>query len=176
MPFRSILVDHARRYPAWELDDLYKLIHQAAMGSEHALADEARAREWLNRELATLGPSPAEPLIDPISPDGRIVRVHLRPFRRLRLPPENLLQAFLETAQQVAPSNERFSELAAAASQASQQGLLAFTAAQVDAYMAQRQDSGHPPVHHSPRYVQLYRPAYRVVARDLLTDGVLLAE
>ena len=36
--------------------------------------------------------------IDPISEDGRIVRVHLRPLVRLGLPAESLLDAFLRTA------------------------------------------------------------------------------
>jgi hypothetical protein len=67
---------------------VYKLLHQAAMGSEHAAPEEALARAWLDRELSQMGPGPAEGVVDPISPDGEVVRVHLRPFvgRRSRPP------------------------------------------------------------------------------------------
>jgi hypothetical protein len=38
---RDILIEHARRYPCWELDDVYKLIHQGAMGSKHEVASSS---------------------------------------------------------------------------------------------------------------------------------------
>ena len=66
---RTILAGHARRYPRWTEEDLYKLVHQAALGSEHAVQDEALARERLAREIAVLGPGPEEPLLDPLSPE-----------------------------------------------------------------------------------------------------------
>jgi hypothetical protein len=175
MSIRHILADHARRYPAWELDDLYKLIHQAAMGSEHAITDEAGIRDWLNRELRDLGPGPDEPMIDPISPDGRIVRVHLRPFVQRRLPAERLLRAFLATGRRVDPSPERLATFAVAASHAARQGLLPFRVEQLDARLAGLRASGLPPVHHSARYLEQYLPAYRVVARDLLEDDIFEA-
>ena len=79
MPMNKILQDHLARYPKMQARDVYKLLHQAAMGSEHAVTDIASARAWLERELAEIGPGPAEPLVDPISPDGQIARIHLRP-------------------------------------------------------------------------------------------------
>jgi hypothetical protein len=79
---RTLLLDHAHRYPFWELSDLYKLLHQAALGAEHALTNEAHVWEWLVRELADL------------EPDGTLVLVHLRPFAHLGLDPKLLLTAF----------------------------------------------------------------------------------
>lgn len=171
--FRPVLVDHTRRYPAWEVDDLYKLIHQAAMGAEHAITDPVAVRNWLDQELRELGPGPDEPLIDPISPDGKIVRVHLRPFKQRRLPAEGLLGAFLETGRRVHPSVDRFTTFAAITADAAREGLLPFRAEPIEARLADLRLSGLPPVHHSPRYVELYSPAYRVVARELLGEDVL---
>ena len=71
--FESILASHFARYPAMQLTDLYKLIHQAALGSEHAICAEASAREWLTRELAEMGVGPAEPLPDLLSVQTGIV-------------------------------------------------------------------------------------------------------
>ena len=47
----SILLDHQKRYPLWQIKDVYKLLHQAAMGSEHAVQDEDGVRSWMEREL-----------------------------------------------------------------------------------------------------------------------------
>lgn len=161
---RSLLLDHARRYPEWEVADLYKLLHQAAMGAEHALTDEEGARRWLARELADLGPGPEEPLVDPLSPDGRIVRVHLRPFAQRQLPAEPLLRAFLQTAREVTPSPET---LKLSLEQVGEFGL-PFNKSALTAFFAEQETYGFQAVHHSAHFRQCYRPAYRVVARDFL--------
>lgn len=45
--FRQIVLANLSRYPRMQIADLYKLCHQAALGSEHALKDERAVREWL---------------------------------------------------------------------------------------------------------------------------------
>lgn len=172
---QSILTEHARRYPEWALDDLYKLIHQAAMGSEHALRDESAARESLAQELDQADGGTNEPLVDPISPDGRIVRVHLRPFARLALRQESLLQAFIRTAKEIIPSVECLGEYAAAAGGLAEAGMLGFARSQLAAFLSEMQAHGYPAVHHSPAYERLYRPAYRIVAREFLPGEIVTA-
>jgi hypothetical protein len=172
---RAILNEHARRYPQWEVDDLYKLILQAAMCSEHDMGDETSLRDRLLQELAQLGPGPGEPLVDPISPDGRIVRVHLRPFTILQSPLEPLLQAYIRTSREVSPSPERLEEYAAVAILLAGEGMLPFSRGLVANFMADMRARNFPAVHHSVRYRQLYQPAYRVVLRDLLPKEVIAA-
>jgi hypothetical protein len=172
---RSILIEHARRYPQWRLDDLYKLIHQAAMGTEHIMGDEAFLRDWLVHEFAHLGPGRDESLVDPISPDGRIVRVHLRPFMKLQLQEEPLLQAFIRTAEEVMPSRIQLAEYAASAIQVAEEGKLPFSSDRVTSYMEDKRARDYPAVHHSVRYKRLYKPAYRVVASDLLPEEIITA-
>src|SRR3954454_8185237 len=76
----QLLSSHLQRYPRMQLEDIYKLLHQAAMGPEHAVQDPALARARLLEEMQQLTSSPADPLVDPISPDGRLARVHLRAY------------------------------------------------------------------------------------------------
>ena len=142
------------------------------MGVEHALSNEAGVRDWLTRELAELSPAvaPDEPLIDPISPDGQLVRVHLRPFARLALDPELLLQAFFRTASEINPASERLVEFAETAVQLAQETLLPFDAEALAAFFAERQAQNFPAFHHSAAFRQHYQPAYRVVARALLPE------
>ena len=165
---RDILMDHARRYPLWELDDVYKLVHQGALGSEHAVSDEVRARAWLVCELAELGPGPDEPLVDPISPNGAIVRVHLRPYVRLGLDPERLLQAFLQTAREFRGSPEEIERQFVEVVHLVREARLAFQERDIFDFLSRTARTGFAAVPHSAAYAAEYRPAYRVVARDAL--------
>jgi hypothetical protein len=165
---RATLLDHAARYPKWEAADIYKLTHQAAMGSEHAVSDERAARAWLLRELREMGPGPDEPLIDPISADGSIVRVHLRPFAWMGLDAEMLLAAFLRTAREFRGSAPLLERGLADAAQLAGEGLIALDPTEVGLLAGRMRASGFPAVHHSDIYVVEYRPAYRVVARATL--------
>jgi hypothetical protein len=94
----KVLQDHLSRYPALQILDLYKLLHQAALGSEHAVSDRGSAERWLSGELAEMGKGMPEPLIDPISHDGELVRIHLQPYIATRNDPMLLLDAFIRTA------------------------------------------------------------------------------
>ena len=94
----KVLQDHLSRYPALEIQDLYKLLHQAALGSEHAVSSRETVERWMSRELAEMGEGMPEPLIDPISHNGEIVRVHLRSYVAAGHNPMRLLDAFIRTA------------------------------------------------------------------------------
>ena len=168
----SILISHDHRYPEWEIPDLYKLIHQAALGSEHAVTDEAGVRKWLFEELAHLSQGPDEPLLDPISADGRMIRVHLRPFASLSLDPEQLLQAFVRTAGFVHSPREILREYCSVAVDLAREGRLVHNTVQLREYFDRMHAAQFPAVHHSDRYEDVYRPAYRVVAREFLPGDI----
>jgi hypothetical protein len=167
-----ILAAQYRRYPCLEIVDLYKLLHQASMGSEHAVTDEDGARAWLERELATMGAGPEEPLIDYISPSGEIVRVHLRPYVEAGHDPEKLLEAFWRTAREYRGSAERLQQYGDVAEQMAFAGLLPPQPDQIGEFMQRMEQQGFPAVHHSRIYERLYQPAYRVVARTFLEPAV----
>ena len=54
----QLLSAHLKRYPAMQLDDIYKLLHQAALGPGHAVENPAAARKRLDEEWAALGEAP----------------------------------------------------------------------------------------------------------------------
>lgn len=158
MSFVSVLLAHLARYPAMELADLYKLVHQAALGSGHVVSDPEAARAWLRRELAALGEGPDEPLLDLLSEETGILRVHLRPYQASGGDPERLLQAFLRTVNEYngyTQTIERYWKTAAS--------LGRFLPTEMEAFLETMRARGYPAVHHSPAYERLYRPAYRVV-------------
>jgi hypothetical protein len=162
--FRQILQDQAARYPLMKIQDLYKLIHQAAMGSEHAVSDAAAAHRWMAREIAALGDGPAEPLVDPLTPDSQLVRVHLRPYLAAGGYPDTLVRAFVETANTYPGSVERLRRYWQYAEDGAEAGLLPFKRDALAAFLATQAEAGYPAVHHSEPYEAAYAPAYRVVA------------
>lgn len=166
--FRPILEDQYARYPQMTVQDLYKLIHQAALGSEHAVTDAAAARRWMDREVASLGDGPPEPLPDPLTPDERLVRVHLRPFLAAGGSPDALVDAFVRTANTYHGSSEQIDAYWREAEAMAASGALPFHPDTMAVFMAAMKEAGYPAVHHSDAYNAAYRPAYRVVAIDYM--------
>ena len=123
-----ILIAHSNRYPRWRVVDLYKLIYQAAMGAEHAVFDEADARKRLLAEISNMESGPEDPLVDIISPDDAVVRVHLHPFVRAGKSVEQLLDAFLHTAHEFPGSAQRLETYGRDAVQEATQGVFPFSA------------------------------------------------
>lgn len=165
---QQIMLNHQARYPLWRVDDLYKLLYQAAMGSEHAADDREHARSWLGKELANLEPAHEEPLLDPISADSRILRVHLQPFKERNLPAELLLDIFTSTSQKYRGSLQKLDADWRAAEEMSAAGLLHLDPIEMRNFFDRRRVEGFPAVHHSSAYSRAYHPAYRVVAVELL--------
>lgn len=161
--FRRILCNQLRRYPLLAVQDLYKLVFQASFGSEHAVADPLTAQRWLAHELAETADGPEEPLVDPISPDEQVVRVHLRPYVASEKDPSGLLEAFLRTAHTYRGSESTFHRLWAYADSMTMAGLLPFARTTLQQFFVDMQRQGFPAVHHSTAFAAAYRPAYRVV-------------
>jgi hypothetical protein len=168
--YRSILSSQILRYPRMQVQDLYKLFHQGAMGSEHAVRDFEGVRSWLERELEDLQEGPDEPLIDPISHHGEIVRVNLRPYIDSGRDPSVLLQAFIKTANEFHGDHENIRRYWAYAGQMASEGELAFEPSSMEVFFSRMEKEHFPAVHHSMVYEEAYHPAYRVVALAYLPD------
>jgi hypothetical protein len=166
--FRRLLTAQVSRYPRLEIQDLYKLIFQASFGSEHAVGDFEAARRRLMCELHELPSGPEEPTADPISPDGRIVRVNLRPYLANGGDPAALLEAFVRTGREYRGAGATLRRYWRYAERMATAGPLAFAPEALRGFFAEIQAAGFPAVHHSPAYTTAYRPAYRVVLYELL--------
>jgi hypothetical protein len=160
----QLLSQHVQRYPRMELADIYKLLHQAAMGAGHAIDDVDAARRRLEAEAAQLRPGPADPIADPISPDGELARIHLRPYLAGGQDLGKLFDAFVETARARQPDRDKLAKFCGCLADLADAGGIPFARAQVEAYVGEIGAQGYPVVHHSQAYRSAYAPAYRVVA------------
>jgi hypothetical protein len=172
MKFISQLIGaHRARYPAMALADVYKLLHQAALGPAHAV-DPSTARARLEDELGSLGPGPAEPLVDPISPDGRLARVHLRAWAARSLPTQALAEAFVATAAARPADAAKLARFCGCLGELADAGGVPATREAVEAFVAQCEREGWPALHHSEAFRTAHAPAYRVVDVSLLPPGI----
>jgi len=167
---KRILLGHVQRYPGLRPQDLYKLLYQAAMGSEHAVQDVAEARSWLEREVRGLHEGPKEPAVDPIAPDGRIVRINVRPYLAAQGELDRLFAAFIQTAAEFTGSLDVFQRYLSHTEEMAAAGTLPFSSLELKRFLAKRETEGFPTVHHSDTYRRSYRPSYRVVCYDFLLD------
>ena len=166
--FHQILARQVSRYPRLEIQDLYKLTYQAAMGAEHAVPDVAAAQDWLERELSQLDAGPQEPIVETISPDGRMARVHLRPYVAAGGDPAALLTAFVRTAHEHRGTWEQLRRYWSYAVRLAAMGGLPFNQTDLLSFWADVEAQGFPVAHHSAGYRAAYKPAYRVIRREFL--------
>jgi hypothetical protein len=159
----KILARQILRYPLLQIQDIYKLIYQAAMGNEHAVRNAEAARTWLEEEIKDLHEGPAEPMVDPISPTGDIVRVNLRPFLRAAGDLDLLLMAFIKTANEFHGSSEKLQRYWTYAEKMSEAGELKLDQVEMEDFFVSMKREGFPAVHHSEQYERNYHPAYRVI-------------
>jgi len=169
--FRQIITCQMMRYPRMKVQDLYKLIHQAAMGSEHAISSVDAARSWLEREVMELGEGPEEPVEDVISPDGQIVRINLRPYLGSGGALPALLDAFIQTANEYRGTAQKLRLYGSYAQRMAEEGELPFERAELASFFDRMEAEGFPAVHHSSAYDEAYHPAYRVIFYEHLTPA-----
>ena len=167
---QRILSLQCKRYPLLEVQDLYKLIHQASMGSEHAIQDVSDARLFLEREANALIDGPEEPVRDVISPDHRILRINLRPYITSGASLSKLFDAFVHSANEFSPGISRFERYWSYTERLGGEIPFAFSKAAIRTFFKQMKDEGFPAVHHSAVYASAYQPAYRVVLAELFSD------
>ncbi|KAF0149947.1 MAG: hypothetical protein FD143_2671 [Ignavibacteria bacterium] len=166
----EILIKHQiAKYPKMEARDLYKFLHQAAMGSEHAVKDTNAVKAWLKNEIAGLDTSITDDLIEQLSPDGSLVRINLRPFLKSGENPEHLLRAFISTANNYRGNKDTLVKYLTTAKE-----LIKRKEIPVDEYIFftlvnELEKSGYPAIHHSTAYAISYKPAYRVVSKKYFT-------
>lgn len=167
-PDAEFLLAQVRVDPAMRIEDAYKWLHQATRGGEHAIANEEAARQWLAEEWTTLGPPQSnESLWTPLTSDGRVGRLNLRPFRACGGTPEALLAAFLVSAKSFDENPGRFRTEWIALGRALEknpQGHL--TRAEWKRLDVLARKDGYSARHHSAKYEQTRQPAYRVLTAE----------
>lgn len=169
----ALIHTHVQRYPEADILDVYKLLHQATFGPGHAITNQRAARDWLERESATLRPHPGDPLVENIHPEGHMVRVHLRPYLEAHGDLRKLLDGFLRSSRDVQGDLAQMAAWWAIFQQLTGEGgafAARFEARTVALIGRTRAAENWPASHHSPSYDRAYHPAYRVLTAPIAQD------
>ena len=167
----TYLIDgHLARHPAMEPRDVYKLLYQGVLGPEHFIASPEDFVARLRTEYETVPPCAAEPLWEPVRPDGALVRLNLRPFRAGRGDVERLIAACLRTAEQPWGTPEELRTVWATFVELCRvERWEVFPLAEMLAFSAWLEEHGYPPVHHSAGYKKASTPGDRLVCSKFLS-------
>jgi hypothetical protein len=163
----QLLGHHLQRYPLMQLDDIYKLLQQSALGAGHALDEIMALRETFDAEIGSMGSGPEEPVADVISPDGQLARIHMRAYVEAGHNPDALFDAFVQTAHEYPPAPDKLVKFCGCVADLAAGGIT-FDPAEVARYFDRIAHDGYPIVRHSAAFRKAYKPAYRVVCLDFL--------
>ncbi len=167
MNFEKYLMEQAELHPSVLPQDIMKMCYQAACGAEHLLSDLQGAHRYLEQEyMAT--PAEDAALYECIS--DTFCRINLSAWKFRTLPLRWLFRMFAASAGDGKGDAGLFSEYLGTAGRAAETGKLPFGVAEWKDYLAGVRDGSAgkdipDPVHHSDRYREFERPAYRIVDR-----------
>jgi hypothetical protein len=160
---KELLLNEINRHPNSMVEDIYKFIHQASFGSEHAVKDTLSVRKWMENEIANLEYLVSDEIFDQLSADGKLVRVNLRPYLKKGFDPDLLLDAFIKTANNFRGNVEDFNLFWRAADELAKTKKFKFTPKELNTFFEEKSKNGFPAIHHSNKYEADYMPAYRVI-------------
>lgn len=172
---RNLIVEHVRRRPESEARDIYKLLYQGVFGVGHIISD--RAWDVLVEEAnrINLGEHLEDPLLEPVSPDGEMVRVNLRQFVNLGGDLRVLYDVMMKSSEHKGDAClflgywSSFKEMVKRCE-------VEFSMGEIEALDELIRVEGVRPRHHTESYRAAYYPAYRVVLKAVFDELVELSE
>lgn len=159
----TVLREHAKRYPRMEPTDGVKLVYQNEFGGGHLIRDEESCLDYLRREYETVEKDGRLPRWESIG--NGLVRMNLAAVAENELEP--LGRDFIRSAASHRGRLEIFLRKLAVLRKLTGEGIFSFGVEDLDLYLEEYRKAGYPMVSHSQTYRALYKPAYRVVLRDL---------
>ena len=163
---RSAIERQLATYPESTLLDIYKSFYQEHFGPGHIISDTASARRYLMRELSEMSETQS-PYFEPTGSQGDYVRVYLSAVADSLITAEQLLDAFVRSAnlwQEPTVNWMEKWEAIVSIIQANKMEVQGFEAGLPLLTEAARNNQA---VHHSRHYNEAYHPHYRIVERSI---------
>lgn len=161
----AVLLQHHRRYPQMEVQDLVKLVFQNEFAGGHLIADEhaslARLAEEMRMSCGGMPGISDQTTFEDIG--NGLSRLNLAAIANSGVHLTTLNRFFVSTANSWHGSNAGLERKLRLLSDLCARGVLPYDPQEVAAYLAAYRDQGYQPVSHSEVYRSSYRPAYRVV-------------
>jgi hypothetical protein len=158
----NLIINHLKLRPEALPRDVYKLLFQGVFGVGHIISDHAW--EVLVEEAGRidLDDHIDDPLFEPVSPDGLMVRVNLRQYINRGGNLETLFRVMRESAK-VQGEQGVFLDYWGQFKELVNEGKLEFSLRDIKRLDEVIERDGVRPMHHTEAYREAYYPAYRVV-------------
>jgi hypothetical protein len=164
---QALLNAQLKTYPLAQLEDIYKVLHQAIFGVRHSPEQKKGVAEWLAHEWQLPSSLKPGPLAEALGPDW--LRLHLRPYQAQGGQMAPLLDCLLDGAQArgddaagMQAAWEVWREMAHKKSLIER-----FPPRQVDLFGQAFARRGWAASPHSAEYIRHYQPCYRVLRQSL---------
>ena len=165
----KLVISHMNRYPAMEVQDVYALIYQGAMGAVYLSADAGGFEERLIKEFEEAKTDEKKPLWETIRHDGELLRVHISALKARGGQPQALSTLCLWTASifegdkvDLMDGWDTFQHLCR------DNRLRKFPEKEIFEFTKWAQKNKYPSARHSTTYRDAYDPHYRLVRREFL--------
>ena len=166
LAMRSAIERQLVTYPQSTLQDIYKSFYQEHFGPGHIISDTASARRYLMRELSEMGKT-ASPYFEPTGCQGDYVRVYLSAVADSLITAEQLLDAFVRSANLWQEPTISWLEKWEAIVSIIQANKIELEGFETDLPLLTEAARNNQAVHHSRRYNEAYHPHYRIVERSI---------
>ena len=163
---RSAIERQLATYPESTLQDIYKSFYQEHFGPGHIISDTASARRHLMRELSEMGETQS-PYFEPTGSQGDYVRVYLSAVADSLITAEQLLDAFVKSANSWQEPTVSWLEKWKAIVSIIQANKIESEGFETDLPLLTEAARNSQAVHHSRRYNEAYHPHYRIVERSI---------
>lgn len=167
----DLFEQHLVWYPRMQLRDIYKLIYQAVLGSEHLISSSEEFSRHLQLEYERLEPDSSQQLFEPLRPDGSLFRLNLRPYKSRQLGLGRLISPLLLTPQLATGTRAELQATWHVFTELCRQGFVRnFSETDIRKFDQQLAGQDFPAMHHSEVYRRLYQPAYRLISTHLIPE------
>ena len=163
---RSAIERQLATYPESTLQDIYKSFYQEHFGPGHIISDPASARGYLMKELSEMNQT-SSPYYEPTGSQGDYVRVYLSAIADSLITAEQLLDAFVESANSWQEPSVNWLEKWGAVVSIIQANKMEIEDFEADLPLLNEAARNNQAVHHSHRYNEAYHPHYRIVERSI---------
>lgn len=165
----NLVISHMSRYPVMEVQDVYTLIYQGAMGAAHLSTDASGFEELLIKEFEEANADEKQALWETIRPDGELVRVHIAALKARGGQPQALSTLCMWTASifkgdkvDLMDGWDTFQHLCR------YNRLRKFPEVEISQFTKWAQKNKYPSTRHSTAFRDAYHPHYRLVRREFL--------
>lgn len=162
----EIIKAHVKKYPQMQPQDAVKLIYQSELGVGHLIKSADMFYERLISEFTSLDNIPSESFVEDIG--GGYVRVDLNRLDTERLSLDSLSELCLRSAEECVGTLSAFTEKLDLLSESFRELSFEFSERELFDFITAYKNIGMPPISHSDTYRALYKPAYRVVSKNLI--------